>query len=576
MTDPWGNALIGMDSPYDASIAYASNPTKMASRQSMYYGAFPSTPKATSPALSGRSSMTGSSSGTPMIWSEVSSSISGMSSNWQDPSIKRRSVSFHGDLNQAGMGGRRSPGASSMQDRPRSEFGDRRPSLKTRSTTNLPSLLGNGRRTFDAESRKSFIDQELPPIPVDPKLAAKRERRQSKAAGLSANKDKSDTLSMMSGISGSGDGTRASKRKSWFARSPSSDTHLTVDSHTLSNSKPPLLPSLPSRHTGLSTGSGRSSGPSTPASTSPLHSPAAMLAPSDMPLTASPRSVSPVAVPSRLTPGSSMPPSRSYRNMPSPVDERPESQMSSMSPSTSNFPASLPTTPLEVPGLAPAMVLKPSPSSPPSFGLHQLASNSAEQLRPEQSNTTLHDSDIQLPKGINKSLSSFQVTPKAASTSSSRQPSRKPSKQSLLPEQIPLPPTPDTPSHTYTTAPSSSTSTLLASPTYPRPGLSPDLPTPGSSNNSQNQQASASPTLGLAAPSSGSSQTLGTKSKQCPYIYRALNSNILTALLLSETSCLFSELWPAQISRSRSNPGSCNARSCTVTLVRQHRPAAED
>lgn len=325
VTDPWGTAW-GMDSPYDASVAYAMNPNRITMRQSAYFGSgltlaslagpnpiyypssssmtsmqhpsnMPSTSDGTlhpqmaaSPAPSTFSSISGSqaSSGNANVWSEVSSarSFNGVtppSAPWVNDSNnghnKRRSVSFQGDLSQFAVnGGVPSPTYSSdsysSSNVPSSQHPHQQhpqhpqmPNLRARSTTHLPTLLKQhrhstaavpmNRRTLSTPGseadrnafRKSFIggsvvnqshqSASLPPVPVDPKVLAKQTKKSSsslngrslsantgggsgvassRASIMSSTTDRTDALSTMSGVS---EGGKKSKRKSWFARSPS-------------------------------------------------------------------------------------------------------------------------------------------------------------------------------------------------------------------------------------------------------------------------------------------------------------------------------------------------------------------
>lgn len=171
VTDPWGMGWA-VDSPYDPSIAYASNPNQMASRQSVYFAqekdgsVIYNHPAlvASSPSVStaGRTSQTslvpasygvanaaagngnGNGSGgmagaglgaapsltTPStsgasngIWSEASSSSSATTWNSNPvhatPNDKRRSVSFQGDYGTlaGAANGRKSPSARSWHER---------------------------------------------------------------------------------------------------------------------------------------------------------------------------------------------------------------------------------------------------------------------------------------------------------------------------------------------------------------------------------------------------------------------------------------------------------------------------
>ena len=551
---------MGMDSPYDASIAYAANPSKLASRQSFYFapgtggmgGSAPTTPGfglnrgLVSPALSGISSI--SSSGNNAIWSEVSSSSSGQSSQWHTQSQqplpsdqsqgaayqqhashhangqnKRRSISFQGDL-AALASGRRSPGATSMYERSsRNEQGAGEPSsrMKARSSTHLPSLLGNGRRGSYAESRKSFVAQDLPPIPVDPKLLAKKEKRMSKAAGQSGGKDRSDTMSVMSGVSGtSGDaaGGKASKRKSWFARSTSSD-NVSLSSSTSRHhapaqpSRPPPVPTLPPQHSGSSSLNPHHSGSSSSAlsagqprsgPTTPLTSPR-LATPSTSSIYGTPGSgnpspaVSPLASPSGggpgpalLRPGSSRQPSRVAMNMPSPVEEHPPSHLHipatlqeasptpaarSLSPVPSPAQLSLQPMPLDTAGsassapatpttsglLAPAEIIKPSASSPGDLSV--IAGE-----RPSPSHAAVEASRLPV-RASSKSASPFRhgASPSSLPLSLHLQQAqipKTPSVQSISPEQIPLP---DTPQYGGSTTSSPSASPAGTPATF-RPG----------------------------------------------------------------------------------------------------------
>lgn len=145
----------------------------------------------------------------------------------------------------------RQPGHPDMTAR-RSSFAPR-----AKSNGNVPSLLGNSPRARYADSdaismrsTRSRGDENLPPIPIDPKILAKREKRMSKAGGGGAknalpsltiatsqstafnpqnrpaslrSRKSTDNMSITS-ASGTGS-TRAGKRKSafgWLSRSTSS------------------------------------------------------------------------------------------------------------------------------------------------------------------------------------------------------------------------------------------------------------------------------------------------------------------------------------------------------------------
>lgn len=347
VTDPWGTAW-GMDSPYDASVAYASNPNRITMRQSAYFGSglalaslagggsgAPSpttvggmtasasgTPTlhpnhhtaSSSPAPSSFSSISGSASQSTNVWSEASSTNSALSSfqgvtppsaPWMTKdssngsSSKRRSVSFQGDLSQFGNNGQPSPTYSAQSEGLPStiplQTPPSMPNLRARSTTHLPSLLhhrpqsqhhhlhynnhhhhsgmmGNhrhsglppmNRRTLSTPGteadrsafRKSFIggsvvtqpglSADLPPVPMDPKVLAKMSKKggagggqsgvaSSRASIMTNATDRTDALSTMSGFEGGN--KKASKRKSWFARSPSSLAVETSSASTISTS----------------------------------------------------------------------------------------------------------------------------------------------------------------------------------------------------------------------------------------------------------------------------------------------------------------------------------------------------
>ncbi|KAK9896976.1 hypothetical protein P389DRAFT_51804 [Cystobasidium minutum MCA 4210] len=342
VTDPWGTAW-GMDSPYDASVAYASNPNRITMRQSAYFGSGltlaalasggggdagagsaagspynhnnvhhnhpPSSSSslhplqataASSPAPSSFSSISGSaaSSANTNVWSEASSSSSAYShfngnappsAPWlsNDPNgngNKPRSASFQGDLSQFSSGQPSPTYSTQSEGLPQSSSSTHHyhahappipPNLRARSTTHLPSLIHHrhsgiplNRRTTSTPGseadrsafRKSFIGgsvvnqsgakENLPPVPVDPKLLAKMSSKKSLKSGnsngglaagagtassrasiMSSTTDRTDAYSTMSGTTQDGS-SKKSKRKSWFARSPSS---LSTAAETLSS-----------------------------------------------------------------------------------------------------------------------------------------------------------------------------------------------------------------------------------------------------------------------------------------------------------------------------------------------------
>ena len=257
VTDPWGFGVIS-DSPYDASIAYSPNPAKMASRHSVYFSpSLPQTPppSSPSPALSGVSTVTASSSCHPaMTWSEESSASSATSNAWpthDSPDNKRRSVSFQDNLVNL-ADGRSSPSARSWQERPFSELSVSQPpemiprrssNVRARSNNNIPSLLGNARKRSPgsiAESMPSLSGGNLPPIPVDPKVLAKREKRMTKSPSLGdyspslVSRMSSDALSIVT-TDGS---SRTSKKKSTFGWLSRSSTSEDLSSTALGQERP--------------------------------------------------------------------------------------------------------------------------------------------------------------------------------------------------------------------------------------------------------------------------------------------------------------------------------------------------